>query len=337
MQELDPFDLQPTRVQGWDEINPNFKGYSSSSNGQYDANTGEYINFTMEIGYRSTKYHFFGMTEQQPKGEVIATIWNAPTGFVNHFALTPRYIVMVIHPVLANTAAVKFAWNESILDSFDFYKSEPTLFYVISREAKDVIACYRAPASFSMNGINAFEDVHGNIQVDMVCYDDDEMIKTQLTTQHLRTNTNQVGGSEARRYTLTQPMQDAHSVYVANNSFIPSAISMTSRIGSVWNYVRGTNILAENATSTTSGWHAWMPVIGYQTLSPVSLELPHINPNYKLKNYEFVYGIGFIDENNQMVNTGSFWNSIMKVVSVRSNEMIMSFNLPSPLNVEYRK
>ncbi|GAN07383.1 carotenoid oxygenase [Mucor ambiguus] len=323
IQELDPFDLTPTRVETWNELNPELKGYSSCPNGQFDAETGEYINFTMEIGYRSTKYHFFSVSEQHPKGEPIATIWNAPTGWVNSFALTPNYIIMVIHPMLANSGAVRFAWSESILDSFNFYPSEPTLFYVVSRKDKDVIACYRSAACFSFNQANAFEDVHGNVVIDMVCYENDA-ITQQLSTENLRhpETMGRLASSQVRRYTLNQPQQDAHKTYVANNSFIPSAISITSRIGSVWNYVSGGSNQPENAVGS-SGWHAWMPVIGFDTLVESTLELPQVNPNYKMKNYTYIYGLGF--SATSAVQEGKIWDSITKI-DVHSHAVVASWH-----------
>ncbi|CAO3594497.1 unnamed protein product [Absidia cylindrospora] len=148
IQELDPFDLKPSRLLTWDEINPAFQGYNACPNGQHDTETGEYINFTMEIGYRTTRYHFFSTTEQDTRGSIIATVGNTPTGYVNSFAVTKHYIVLVIFPMLAHSSAVKFAWNESIMDSFSFYPAEPTLFYVISREKGQVVANYRAPSCF---------------------------------------------------------------------------------------------------------------------------------------------------------------------------------------------
>ncbi|GAA5813399.1 hypothetical protein MFLAVUS_006877 [Mucor flavus] len=323
VQELDPFDLTPSRIQTWDEINPEFQGYSSCPNGQYDAVTAEYINFTMEIGYKSTRYHFFSISEQEPKGHKIATIWNAPTGWVNNFALTTNYIIMVIHPMLANSAAVKFAWSESILDSFDFYPSEPTLFYVISRKDNDVIACYRSNASFSLNHVNAYEDVHGSIVLDMACYNDDK-ITQQLSTENLRhpESMGKLDFAELRRYVLSNPQHEAHQIYVANNSFIPSAVSVTSRIGSVWNYVSGSSNQPENATGS-SGWHAWMPVVEFKKLADTTLELPQINPNFKMQNYSYVYGLGFSPESS--IQEGRLWDSIIKI-DVNTNTVMASWH-----------
>ncbi|KAI7888680.1 carotenoid oxygenase [Mucor mucedo] len=322
VQTLDPFDLSPSGLQTWDEINPEFKGYSSCPNGQYDSLTEEYINFTMEIGYKSTKYHFFSITDGEPKGRKIATIWNAPTGWVNNFAITPNYIIMVIHPMLANSGAVRFAWSESILDSFYFEKSEPTLFYVISRKDNDVVACYRSEASLSLNQVNAYEDVHGSIVIDMACYDDDRIL-SQLATESLR-NPKEMGKlqpAQIRRYILGNPQREAHDVYVANNSFIPSAVSITSRIGSVWNYVTGSSYAPENATGS-SGWHAWMPIVTFEQLAEATLELPQINPNYKMQQHAFVYGLGFHQGSHE---EGKIWDSIIKI-DVNSKSVVASWH-----------
>lgn len=92
MQELDPFDLKPTRVFSWSDINPKFKGTSSCPNGQFDSRTGEYINFTMEVGYQSVSYNFFSISDRNPKGSIIASV-TAPMAHVNTFSLTPKYII----------------------------------------------------------------------------------------------------------------------------------------------------------------------------------------------------------------------------------------------------
>lgn len=94
IQELDPFDLKPTRLLTWSEINPLFKGTSSCPNGQYDSRTGEYINFTLEVGYQSVKYNFFSISDKNPKGSIIASI-TAPMAYVNTFSITPKYIIFV--------------------------------------------------------------------------------------------------------------------------------------------------------------------------------------------------------------------------------------------------
>ena len=86
--------MRPTRVVTWNEVNPAFKGYTSCPNGQFDARTGEYINFTMDVGYQSTKYNFFTISDRNPKGQLIGSV-TAPAAYVNSFSITPKYIILV--------------------------------------------------------------------------------------------------------------------------------------------------------------------------------------------------------------------------------------------------
>ncbi|CAO3633186.1 unnamed protein product [Cunninghamella blakesleeana] len=344
IQELDPFELKPTRVVTWDEVNPSFQGYSSCPNGHYDAETGEYINFTMEVGYRTTRYHFFSTTEQNPRGSLIATVQDAPTGYINSFAITKNYIVLTVFPMLAHSGAVTFAWNESILDSFSFYPSEPTVFYVISRKDKQVLASYRAPPCFSFNHVNAFEDNNGQIFVDIVTYNDDA-IAYHLTTDQLRdtSSAKPLPSSQLRRY-LLHNLDAAASSFVNNqSSYIPSISSVTSRMSYLWNYVSGSSGSSVNNNNNnqnnnnnnneldieqyndTTGWYSWMPIATYSVIGN-DLELPIINSNYEMKKHNFIYGLGVVDqpidhhhhneqqqEEENKNQRPTYWNSIIKL------------------------
>ncbi|CDH59175.1 betacarotene-monooxygenase [Lichtheimia corymbifera JMRC:FSU:9682] len=314
IQELDPFDLKPTRVLCWNEVNPAFKGYSSCPNGQYDPQTGEYINFTMEIGYQSTAYNFFSISDRNPKGSIIASV-TAPTGYVHSFSLTPKYIVLVVFPLLTNTGAVKFAWNESIMDSFSFYPSEPTLFYVISRDKGQHLVTYRADACFAFHHVNAYEDGHDNINVDILCYKD-ATIAHQLTTENMRNPSemkpSRLAPSELRRFVLSN-IEDESLSYLTNNSILPTASGVASRVSSMWSYLRGTNATTdvENSTAQPSaaaaGWYATLPVASSGQLVQSSMELPQVNPLYRMHRHKYVYGVGFSEESD-----GKIWDSIIK-------------------------
>ena len=44
---------------------------------------------------------------------------------------------------------MKYAWSESILDSFTFNSSQPTLFYVLSRENGKHVTTFRSESCFA--------------------------------------------------------------------------------------------------------------------------------------------------------------------------------------------
>ncbi|CEG82646.1 hypothetical protein RMATCC62417_16690 [Rhizopus microsporus] len=304
IQELDPFDLKPTQLLTWNEINPAFKGTSSCPNGQYDSRTGEYINFTMEVGYQTVKYHFFSISDQNPKGSLITSL-TAPMAYVNSFLITPKYIIFVLHPMLATSGGVKYNWCESIMDSFSFKPSEPTLFYVISRERREVMTVYRSDPCFVMNLINAYE-VNDTIFLDMICYKDDTIVR-QLTTQYLREphtmKPSRLLGSEVRRYRLSH-LEDEHVTYLSKR---PAKSRFSLPLFKVFKNDTTQTKYSENATNR---WYSWMPIATYEQRIQPSIELPQINPNFKMYKHSIMYGLGFSASNS--LKDGAIWDSIVK-------------------------
>ncbi|CAO3668797.1 unnamed protein product [Rhizopus stolonifer] len=314
IQELDPFDLKPTRLLTWSEINPAFKGTSSCPNGQYDSLTGEYINYTMEVGYQSVKYHFFSISDQNPKGTLITSL-SAPMAYVNTFSITPNYIIFVLHPMLANANGVKYNWCESIMDSFSFKSSEPTLFYIISRERRELTAIYRSEPCFIMNHINAYEE-QDTLYLDMICYENDTIAR-QLCTEFLRQpdkmEPSRLIGSQVRRYKLVR-LEDERLAYQRSK---PSK----SRLSSFLNVFKSET--AEKYSETADNrWYSWMPNASYDQRVPPSIELPQINPRHKMHKHTVMYGLGFSASSS--LKGGAIWDSIVKIVR---RQGILSFFL----------
>lgn len=225
--------------------------------------------------------------------------------------------------MLANASGVKYNWNESIMDSFSFKTSEPTLFYVISRQGGDVVATYRSDPCFTFNHINAFEDDRDNVYVDMICYPDDTIAR-QLSTEYLRNPStmkpSRLVASEVRRYMLAN-IEEEKIGYLANNSLIPSKTTVTSRISSVFGFLgnKKTNnndieYNQQHNIGATNKWYSWMPIATYDKRVPPSIELPQINPKFKMHKQTFMYGLGFSASNS--LKDGAIWDSIVKTVNL---------------------
>ncbi|KAI9496647.1 retinal pigment epithelial membrane protein-domain-containing protein, partial [Zychaea mexicana] len=238
--------------------------------------------------------------DRKPKGSIIGSI-NAPTSFVNSFSMTRGYIVLAIFPLQAN--GMKYAWSESILNSFTFNRSQPTLFYVLSRENGKHVATFRSEPCFAFHHVNAFEDDNDNIYLDMICYPDDT-IAHQLTTENLRNPSNmrplRLAASEVRRYVL-----NTVSYYSTGRNRQSASNGNSGLFG------------AFKRSSNAGSSHSSLPEAGYDKLLPPSMELPQINPNYKMQNYNFLYGLGFSASSS--IADGKIWDSIIKMnVNTRS-------------------
>lgn len=222
--------------------------------------------------------------------------------------------------MLANASGVKYNWCESIMDSFSFRSSEPTLFYVISRERRELIAIYRSEPCFIMNHINAYEE-QDTIYLDMICYPDDTIAR-QLTTHFLRQpakmEPSRLMGSEVRRYKLTR-LEDEHIAYLSHKP-------AKSRLSSILNVFK-TDTATQTKYSETADnrWYSWMPTAPYdQRVSP-SIELPQINPHFKMYKHTMMYGLGFSASNS--LKHGAIWDSIVKIVSLAKSVSDHSLNV----------
>lgn len=211
------------------------------------------------------------------------------------------------------------------MDSFSFRANEPTLFYVISREKGDVIATYRSDPCFVFNHINAFEmDGSDTVYIDMICYPDDTIAR-QLTTEFLRDpNTmkpSRLMASEVRRYQLAN-IQEENLSYLTNNTLIPSKNSVSTRISSMFGYFKKSTPAAADSleygdngdfAAHANKWYSWMPIASFDKRAQPSIELPQINPKFKMYKHTIMYGLGFSASSS--LKDGAIWDSIVKIVS----------------------
>lgn len=210
------------------------------------------------------------------------------------------------------------------MDSFSFRPSEPTLFYVISREKGDVVATYRSDPCFVFNHINAFEDDRDGVYLDMICYPDDTIAR-QLTTEYLRNPStmqpSRLVASEVRRYLLAN-IEEEKITYMANNSLIPSKTSVTTRIFGLFGKKQtpaSSDLEYNNQDQDMNKWYSWMPIATYDKRVQPSIELPQINPKFSMHKHTIMYGLGFSAASS--LKDGAIWDSIVKTVSVNSFEI----------------
>lgn len=177
--------------------------------------------------------------------------------------------------------------------------------------------------------MNAYEDGHDNINVDILCYKD-ATIAHQLTTENMRNPSemkpSRLASSELRRFVLSN-IEDESLSYLTNNSILPTASGVASRVSSMWSYLRGTNATTdvENSTAQPSaaaaGWYATLPVASSGQLVQSSMELPQVNPLYRMHRHKYVYGVGFSEESD-----GKIWDSIIKTVSIHLHPFFLQIS-----------
>ncbi|CAG8578316.1 11807_t:CDS:2, partial [Racocetra persica] len=274
--ELDAYDLTPTRVFSWDELDPMVKGDHASPHSHFDEATGELINFNMEYHTMDTTYTFFSVSQNNQTPQLIGSV-TAKMSYVHSFGVTPRFIILVLFPYYPKSSGINFTWSDNIVDSFEFKSNEPTLFYVISREKKQHVAIYKSDPCFAFHHINAFEDDNDNLYLDIACYENSDILN-DLELENLRKGlSKRLQMAEVRRYVLQNIKQESLKF---------AKLPQATRMGSL-----------QMVTS----------MIWSRSTTQDSSSLPIAD--YRLR-YRYVYGIGVSAKAAGQAN--QIWDSLIK-------------------------
>ncbi|KAJ3327247.1 hypothetical protein HDU76_012133, partial [Blyttiomyces sp. JEL0837] len=199
LQELDPTTLEPVRLFSYHSVNKKFKGRISAAHGQYDANTGEYFNFTMDFGASGATFHAIKVSHENPDGDLIVKLNNVVGSYMHSFACTDRYLVYPFFPFNHVGTGLSIIWHGNILDSLKWNPDNYTLLVVIDRKQNKHVATYRTTASFGFHVINAWEE-NDDIIFDLPS-DNNPSIVSDLYLQKLRSG-NGITWPKLRRYRL---------------------------------------------------------------------------------------------------------------------------------------
>ncbi|RKP33798.1 retinal pigment epithelial membrane protein-domain-containing protein [Dimargaris cristalligena] len=287
VQELDPVTLDPLHITLWDEVDAAFQGTFTSPHPHFDRTTNETVSFTIDVGYRTTEYNVFSTRHNVAEGPTSALLANfvGRPSMVHSFAVTPNYVIIAAYPMGAALSGFRFVWKNSLLNTFGFSSTEPTLIYVVSRTENRLCTVYQADPFFSLHHVNAFEDDSDNIYMDLVAYPNDTILH-KLDLPNLRNPQTrlQLPAPEIRRYLLASVRAESRRMNVA-----------TAKL-------------------------ADFPIAHFSCPAKTGVELPRINPAYHRCSYRYVYGIAHQDA--QSVNPG-FWDALKKVDMLREEDTLV--------------
>ncbi|OAQ26401.1 hypothetical protein K457DRAFT_157508 [Linnemannia elongata AG-77] len=301
--ELNTDTLEKSGILAWDEVNPQFKGSHSSPHSHFDPVTKELINFTMDHGFNSTQYNFFSITEKEPHGCLIASV-TAKTSHVHSFAVTPRYIILVVTPLNPSDGGVKYSWGASLLDAFTFKKTEPTLFYVVSRVKRRHIATFKSDAFFFFHHVNAFEDAADNVYLDFSLYGDDTIAHQLSLSALLDRSAPALTKPEFCRFELANVQAEAQRLENYN-----AAMANTGPVDKLRGFMRRVSVGQGNGASyAVPGKNSNAIPLATRIRSTPGVELPRINPIYHGLDYKYTWGVGISEQGD-----GDMYDCIMKL------------------------
>ncbi|KAF9932659.1 hypothetical protein FBU30_007656 [Linnemannia zychae] len=299
--ELNTDTLEKNGILAWEEVNPQFKGSHSSPHSHFDPVTKELINFSMDHGFNSTQYNFFSITEKEPHGSLIASV-TAKTSHVHSFAVTPRYIILVVSPLTPSDGGMKYSWGASLLDALSFKKNDPTFFYVISRVKRRHIATFKSEAFFFFHHINAFEDAADNVYLDFALYSDDTIAHQLTLSSLLDRSAPALVKPEFCRFELANVQAEAQRLENYN-----AAMANTGPVDRLRGLMRRVSV-GQGANYTVPEKNSNAIPLATRIRSTPGIELPRINPIYHGLDYKYTWGVGLLEQGD-----GDMYDCIMKL------------------------
>ncbi|KAJ2850263.1 hypothetical protein GGI22_005400, partial [Coemansia erecta] len=268
LQSIDPVDLRPRAIVEAKEINKAFACSLSCPHMQYDPTTREHFTVLQDVGFRSTTYSVVAISEAHPDGYVVAT-FTAQASVLHSFSITRDYVIVPVYPYEAPIGGPGYRWDDSLLQTLEFDRSQPVLFYVISREYRRVHCAYRAPAFFALHQINAVQETAADtVSIDCIAYEDDTILRRLRIDSLRKANAGfAIPSAQIRRYQLARITMEAQR------------------------YVAGSRV-------------ANIPSVQPIVLRSEPAELACIGPAVSGRPYRFMYGVSHVDRLHR-TDTGS--------------------------------
>jgi len=254
------------------------------------------------------KYHVMKIPTDLPKAKnqvtsfdgssIICSFGSSYKGSLayNHsFAITKNYIIVIEQSLLVN--GLKLATctpkGKSLEECLEWSPDQPTYFHVINKSTNSLLKHkFQTKGFFFFHTINAYE-VDDQIVLDILNYDDISLLDA-LRMYKLRKGVYEsTSKSKPTRYVL--PVSDIKQMKVSENL-----------------------VKIENCQSTAMSNGKNVIELTGQLIGNVGFEMPTINPKYIGKEYNFIYGTGFLEK-------GFFENAIGKL-DIRNNTAIVYKN-----------
>jgi len=135
-------------------------------------------NYESEI--LNNKYKFYRMNKDSSslKKEYFLEIPTKRISYVHSFSLTPNYLIFIEYPFYWNITEIILSTN--ILPSMKWEPNSFANIMVINLKTNEVEKTFETEPFFSFHHVNAYEDDDGNINLDLIAYNDSSCIDKLL-------------------------------------------------------------------------------------------------------------------------------------------------------------
>lgn len=192
LQLVDNETLEPKKTFTYGAIDSEYSDRFAAAHHQYDAKTGEWFNFILELFPKPTWRVFSYATPMIPgstqvkKFQPITQNLSRPIGYflptgplkpsyTHSFAITDNYVIIPNWSYYFSYYSLAILWYGNAYDSLYFDPNLPVLFHVLNRATGLHVATYESDPAFAFHTANAWDE-NGTIYMDICTYPDTRII-----------------------------------------------------------------------------------------------------------------------------------------------------------------
>lgn len=169
--EFDPRTLATVGVTDYPD---DLVGQVSTAHPHRHPGSGDLVNYLLHFARRS-HYQIYRQRPGGTRRELVARIPARYPGYLHSFAVTERYAVLAVYPLVVNPLSFVLR-SRPFIENYRWRPELGTQFLVVDLDDGEVRGPYRTDPCFAFHHINAFED-GGELVIDLCAYPDARVVQ----------------------------------------------------------------------------------------------------------------------------------------------------------------
>jgi len=132
------------------------------------------LNYAAKLGPRSS-YRFFRQADLDAEPQVLASIPVKEPAYMHSFGLSERWLVLAEFPFVVNPLRLALA-GRPYIENYRWKPERGTRFTLVDRRTGEAHGPFATDACFAFHHVNAYDDEHGNVVVDLAVFDDPAIV-----------------------------------------------------------------------------------------------------------------------------------------------------------------
>jgi beta,beta-carotene 9',10'-dioxygenase len=168
--EFDPKTLDTIGLTRWAD---DLGGGPTTAHPHIDPTTGEPVNFLLTFG-RTSVYRVHRVRTESKESVPLGAYRTDLPGYIHSFAITQRYVVLVVYPFVVNPLSLLLR-DRPFIENFRWRPEQGTRIVLMDLAGGGITGVYKTDPFFAFHHINAYDDAD-SVVLDISAYDDPTVV-----------------------------------------------------------------------------------------------------------------------------------------------------------------